>query len=70
MPRPIWTPKVYERLVVSCSACLCLLILTGCITIGVLEGKIGAEVLGSAKGAAVGTGLLGLAAIFGRIIVR
>jgi hypothetical protein len=49
---------------------MCLLVLTGGITIGVVEGKVDPQLLGSAKGAAVGSGLLGFAAILWRIIVR
>lgn len=67
MPRE-WTPKDYATIVVTGTACLCLLILVLGTVIGVMNQAISPEVLGNVQGASVGGGLLGLGVILYRII--
>jgi hypothetical protein len=61
-----WTPTDVQRLMVLCSVSFCLVILTGCISIGVITGKIGSNAIGTVG--AAGTGLAGLATVLYWII--
>jgi len=63
-----WTPRDYAILITIGSTCLCLVILVLGTVIGVLQGVISVQVLGTIKGAGVGGGLLGLGAILCQII--
>ena len=56
-----WSPSDIQRVMAVSSACSCMVILVGGVSIGVVIGKISPEVLGSAKGLGVGGGLVGLA---------
>ena len=70
MPKTSWQHSDYELLLVIGTDSLFLLILVGCVVLGVLMNKITPELLGSVKGAAVGTGLLGFAILIQQILVR
>ena len=63
-----WTPRDYTVLVVSGTACLCLVILVLGAVIGVMTGRISVEVLGEIQGAGIGGGLLGFGVIIYQII--
>jgi membrane protein DedA with SNARE-associated domain len=63
-----WTPRDYAVLVVTGTACLCLVILVLGIVLGVINGVISAELLGRVEGVGVGGGLLGLGVILYLII--
>ncbi len=55
-----WTPEALNAMIVTCTGCLCLLILVVLTMIGVLAEKISVEQLGTIEGVGVGGGLLGL----------
>ena len=63
-----WTPRDYTVLVVTGTACLCLVILVLGAVIGVMSGRISVEMLGNIQGAGVGGGLLGFGVIIYQII--
>lgn len=63
-----WTPRDYTRLLVSSTACLCLLIVTGGGVIGVLIGIIPVEAIGSMRGLSIGGGFVALGLIAYQVI--
>lgn len=63
-----WTPRDYTVLVVSGTACLCLVILVLGAVLGVINGSISVEELGEIQGAGIGGGLLGFGVIIYQII--
>ena len=63
-----WTPRDYTILVVTGTACICLLILVLGAVIGVMTGRVSVEALGEIQGAGVGGGLLGFGIIIYQII--
>jgi hypothetical protein len=63
-----WTPQDYLVLLVTSSACLCLLILVLGVVLGVLAGAIRPDQLGTLKSAGVGGGFIGLAMVLYQII--
>lgn len=63
-----WTPRDYTVLVVSGTACLCLVILVLGAVLGVINGHISVEELGEIQGAGIGGGLLGFGVIIYQII--
>ena len=63
-----WTPRDYTVLVVTGTACLCLVILVLGAVIGVMTDRIPVEALGEIQGAGIGGGLLGFGVIIYRII--
>lgn len=63
-----WSPSDIQRLMAVSSACSCMVILVGGVSVGVVMGKISADVLGSAKGIGVGGGLVGLAMVLYLVI--
>lgn len=63
-----WSPAEVQKVMAVSSACSCMVILVGSVSIGVVMGKISAEVLGSAKGLGIGGGLVGLAMVLYLVI--
>lgn len=63
-----YSPADIRKLIVTCTGCLCLVILVMGTILGVLKGSISAEILGSIKGIGIGGGLLGLGLIIYQII--
>lgn len=63
-----WSPREYAVLLVIGTACLCLIILVLGTLIGVLNGTIPVDRLGSVGGAGAGGGLIGFGIILYRII--
>src|SRR5260370_21429117 len=63
-----WSPADIGKLTTVCSGCSCLVILVGSVAIGVVTGKISAELLGSVKGLGVGGGLVGLSGVLYLVI--
>ncbi len=63
-----WSPSDIERVMAVSSACSCMVILVCVVSIGVVTGRISAEVLGSAKSIGVGGGLVGLAMVLYLVI--
>lgn len=61
-------PKDVQKLIVTCTGCLCLLILVMGIIFGVIKGVISPDQLGNIKGLSVGGGLLGLGLIIYHVI--
>ncbi len=57
-----------QRLIVTCTGCLCLVILVMGTLYGVIKGAISAEHLGSINGIGIGSGFLGLGLIIFQII--
>ena len=55
--------KDLQKLIITCSSCLALLILVMGTLLGVSKGAISPEHLGSIKGIGVGGGLLGLGSL-------
>ncbi len=63
-----WSPADIQKLMVVASACSCLVILVGSVSIGAVMGSIKPELLGNVKGVAVGGGLGGLAMVLYMVI--
>jgi len=63
-----WSPSDIGKLTTVCSGCSCLVLLVGSISIGVVTGKISADLLGSVKGLGVGGGLVGLCGVLYLVI--
>src|SRR6266704_3187853 len=63
-----WSPADIQKVMAVSSACSCLGILVGSISIGVVTGRISSDLLGSVKGIGVGGGLVGLAMVLYMVI--
>ncbi len=63
-----WSPADIQKVMAVSSACSCLVILVGSISIGVVTGRISSDLLGSVKGIGVGGGLVGLAMVLYMVI--
>ena len=63
-----WSPADIQRVMAVSSACSCMVILVGSVSIGVVMGKISSDLLGSVKGIGVGGGLVGLAMVLYLVI--
>ena len=63
-----WSPADIQRVMAVSSACSCMVILVGSVSIGVVMGKISSDLLGSIKGIGVGGGLVGLAMVLYLVI--
>jgi len=61
-----WSPADIQKVMAVSSACSCMVILVGSVSIGVVMGKISSDLLGSVKG--VGGGLVGLAMVLYLVI--
>lgn len=62
------SPKDLQGLIVTCTGCLCLLILVMGTIFGVIKGVISPDKLGHIDGLSVGGGLLGLGLIIYYVI--
>lgn len=62
MPDP-WSPQEVRQLLATTTGCLCLVIVVVGTMLGVNNGAISADVLGSAKAVGVGGGVIGLSSI-------
>jgi hypothetical protein len=63
-----WSPADIQKVMAVSSACSCMVILVGSVSIGVVMGKISSDLLGSVKGIGVGGGLVGLAMVLYLVI--
>ena len=63
-----WSPRDLSIVMVSATACLCLVILVAGTVIGVINQQISTDMLGTVEGVGVGGGLLGFGVILWQII--
>jgi hypothetical protein len=63
-----WSPDAIARLTTVVTGCLCLVIVVLGTIVGVNDGVIKAELLGSTKGLGIGGGLAGFASIIYLVI--
>ena len=63
-----WSPADIQKVMAVSSACSCMVILVGSVSIGIVTKKISAELLGSVTGIGVGGGLVGLAMVLYLVI--
>jgi hypothetical protein len=69
-PSTKWRPADFVTLIAVTTASLCMLILVCGATAGVLMHRIEVEQLGSVKGVAVGSGLLGFMSCITTVVIK